>query len=78
MRRKKAIGQKCVLWPYLQRLSETFLIIRIIQRDISKLYKRLQPVMTYGAEYWTLNKDIANGWLLLKERFEEECLDELK
>jgi hypothetical protein len=24
-----------------------------------------------------MNKDIANGWLLLKEKFQEECLREL-
>jgi hypothetical protein len=59
-------------------LSETFLIIRIVQRDITKLYKRLEPVTTYGTESWILNKDIVNGWLLLKEKFEEECLGELK
>jgi hypothetical protein len=35
-------------------------------------------VATYGAEPGTVNKDIANSWLLLKEKFEEECLAELQ
>jgi len=35
-------------------------------------------VTTYGDESWTLNKNTANGWLFLKEKFEEEYLGELK
>jgi hypothetical protein len=30
-------------------------------------------VAIFGAESWTLLKDIANRWLLLKDRFYEEC-----
>jgi len=31
-------------------------------------FKRLmRPVALYGAESWTLNKDIANDWLRWKE-----------
>jgi hypothetical protein len=59
-------------------MSVTFFIIKINQRDISNCAKVYQPVTTYGADSWTLNIDIANGWLLLKDEFEEECLGELK
>jgi hypothetical protein len=29
----------------------------------------IRRVATYGAESWTLNKNVLYGWLLLKEKF---------
>jgi hypothetical protein len=38
-------------------------------RNKKNLKTLIRQVATYQAESWTLNKDIANGWLLSKEKW---------
>ena len=47
---------------------DALLLLRKSQ-SVSEQKKSIRPVATYRAESWTLNKDMLNGWLLLKEKF---------
>ena len=54
---KKLLNTKCVFWFSVHLLSETFLILRRIQRDIIKNVYRLSckvPVIAAGL-WWNLN-----------------------
>jgi hypothetical protein len=57
----------------IERIMHFFVYVIVNQYSGQKKLKickaLLRPVATYGAESWTLNKTLLNGWLLLKEKF---------
>jgi len=50
----------------VEQVMHFFLYKRVNQSQGKK--KSVRPVATYRAEYWMLNKDMLNGWLLLKKK----------
>jgi hypothetical protein len=54
--KKKLFNMKCVFWFSLQLLSETFLILRKIQRDIINVHRSSPKVPVILVRfYWNLN-----------------------